>query len=181
MHFNHYIRLLIQNIPYFLLTALILTIFLYILMRIVFHKKKSLVQYLWFFCFLFYLQVLYLTTLDHGSATQVTRLKPNFIPFIEIFQVYNMGFRKMMVQIFINLLLLAPLGFLLPVQFRKFQSFPRTALTVLVVSLLIETGQYFIGRSADVDDVIINAVGGMFGYLCFMLYAKIIKWFHSLR
>ena len=86
-----------------------------------------------------------------------------------------------MVQIFINFLLLAPLGFLLPVQFRKFQSFPRTALTVLVVALLIETLQYFIGRSADIDDVIINTVGGIFGYLCFMLYAKIIKWLRSLR
>ncbi len=180
MHYNHYIRLLIENIPYFLLAALILTIFLYILLRIVFCKKKPLAQYLWFFCFLFYLQVLYLTTLAHGSATQVTRLKPNFIPFIDILRVYDMGLPKMMLQIVINLLLLAPLGFLLPVQFRKFQSFPRTVLTVMVVSLLIEARQYFIGRSADIDDVIINTVGGIFGYLCFMLLAKITKWLQSL-
>ncbi len=181
MYFHEVVQLLTWNVPHFLLLSLILTIVGYILLHVVFHKKKPLVQYLWFFCFSFYLQLLYLTTLDQRPGPNFVRHKPNFIPFIEILQVYNMGFRRMMLQIAINLLLLAPLGFLLPVQFRKFQTFPRTVLTVLAVSLLIETLQYFIGRSADIDDVIMNTVGGILGYLCFMLFTKITKRLQSIR
>ena len=181
MYFYEIINLLTWNVPHFLIVSFILTILGYILLHIVFHKKKPLVQYFWFFCSSFYLQLLYMTTIGQRPGSNFIRHKPNFIPFIEILQVYSMGFQRMMLQIAINLLLLAPLGFLLPVQLRKFRSFPRTVLTVLAVSLLIETLQYFIGRSADIDDVIMNTVGGMLGYLCFMVYEKIMKWIQSIR
>lgn len=170
---QEYYDTLLQYIPHFLLTSFVLTIFLYVLLHIILHRKKLLIQYVWFFCFTFYLQILYLTTLGLSPGIHATRHKPNFLPFIDIIQVYSMGLRKMLQQILINTLLLLPLGFMLPIQFCIFQSFHRTFFIVFAVSLLIEICQYFIGRSADIDDVIFNTVGGILGYLCFMLYKKI--------
>ena len=96
MRFHEITYLLTQNVPHFLLLSLILTILGYILLHFILHKKKPLVQYFWFFCSSFYLQLLYLTTIDQRPGPNFIRHKPNLIPFIEILQVYNMGFQRMM-------------------------------------------------------------------------------------
>ena len=38
----------------------------------------------------------------------------------------------------------------------------------LASSLVIEVVQYFIGRSFDVDDIILNVVGGVLGYFVYI-------------
>ena len=40
------------------------------------------------------------------------------------------------------------------------------------VSCLIEFLQLFLGRSVDVDDLILNTLGGLMGYLLFCLLPK---------
>ena len=42
-------------------------------------------------------------------------------------------------------------------------------LLVLLVSLSIETTQLLIGRVFDIDDIILNTIGGMIGYLIYKL------------
>jgi glycopeptide antibiotics resistance protein len=39
-------------------------------------------------------------------------------------------------------------------------------------SLLIEVVQYFIGRSADVDDLMLNTAGSWLGFLLFFIIVK---------
>lgn len=63
-----------------------------------------------------------------------------------------------------NLLLFSPLGFFMPAIWDKFISFKRTILAGLCIVILIETIQFFIGRSADIDDVILNVVGIAIGF-----------------
>lgn len=63
-----------------------------------------------------------------------------------------------------NLLLFCPLGFFLPALWAKYISFLKTVLTGLSIIVLVEMIQFFIGRSADIDDVLLNVVGIMFGY-----------------
>ena len=43
-----------------------------------------------------------------------------------------------------------------------------------IASCLIEFVQLFLGRSVDVDDLILNTLGGLVGYLLFCLIPK--KW-----
>jgi glycopeptide antibiotics resistance protein len=39
----------------------------------------------------------------------------------------------------------------------------------------IEFLQYFMGRSADIDDVITNFLGGLIGYILFLAFNKLLK------
>ena len=77
-----------------------------------------------------------------------------------------------------NLLLFSPLGFFLPAIGDKFTSFKRTILAGLSIVVLIETIQFFIGRSTDIDDVILNTVGIAVGY---GIYKGVMFLFHRIH
>lgn len=74
-----------------------------------------------------------------------------------------------------NILLFAPMGFLLPVIFKKMKNMPAAVLTGAVVSTCIEATQYLFGRSADIDDVILNTVGTLLGFLLYLVIKAITK------
>ncbi len=73
----------------------------------------------------------------------------------------------------LNVLLFMPLGFLLPVLFRRYQKFYRTALFGLVLSLLIELLQIFTFRATDVNDLMTNTLGCMLGWCIGRLFLKL--------
>ena len=93
----------------------------------------------------------------------------NLRPFIWVTECYTAGPRVMAAQLLLNIAMFLPYGLLLPVAAHKLRSLPATATVVLLTTMGIETVQYFIGRSADVDDVIMNFLGGVLGYGCFYL------------
>lgn len=66
-----------------------------------------------------------------------------------------------------NLVLLMPLGVLLPVVWTTLRGPVRLALLTGVLSLVIETvqGAFVVGRAFDVDDVILNVAGVVVAYL----------------
>jgi len=67
-------------------------------------------------------------------------------------------------QIMWNVCLFMPLGGLLPCVFRPLRKGAwKAVLICLLLSLCIETAQFFIGRVADMDDLICNTLGGVFG------------------
>lgn len=72
-----------------------------------------------------------------------------------------------------NLLLLMPLGFMAPIIWKRFRRASPMVLLCVATSLSIELVQY-VGsflvfgirwKSVDVDDVIVNVLGGMLGFL----------------
>ena len=65
-------------------------------------------------------------------------------------------------------------GLLLPLVFPGLRRFPKMALVVLATTVSIETFQFFIGRSADIDDVIMNLAGGLLGYAVFALLNRFL-------
>ena len=65
-------------------------------------------------------------------------------------------------------------GLLLPLVFPGLRRFPKMALVVLATTVSIETFQFFIGRSADIDDVIMNLPGGLLGYAVFALLNRFL-------
>lgn len=65
-----------------------------------------------------------------------------------------------------NVLLLAPLGALLPVVGRRFRHWYVVTGVCAVVSLVIEgvQGVFIVGRAFDIDDVMLNTLGGLLAY-----------------
>ena len=79
-------------------------------------------------------------------------------------------------QVTLNVLLFVPLGFLLPLVFPdKFNRFWKVALCALCTTFSIEAIQYFIGRSADIDDILANTFGGMLGFCLLRLCESIFR------
>ncbi len=88
----------------------------------------------------------------------------NFIPFKEIFR-YQIGSRLFIKNIVGNILLFLPYGYFASYYLNNKKLWP-TALLTIIVSFTIETVQLKIGRTFDVDDIILNTCGGIIG--CFI-------------
>lgn len=71
-----------------------------------------------------------------------------------------------------NILLFAPIGFLLPLLRPGRVGLKHVAVAGLAISGGIEIIQFFTGRSADVDDVLLNLLGVCSGYLALVAYQR---------
>lgn len=95
----------------------------------------------------------------------------NYIPFKEIFR-YNFGSSLFYRNVFGNMLLFLPYGFFIG-YFIDTKKFRYIFILSLISSLSIEITQLAIGRVFDIDDVILNVVGALLGFLLFRLFDKI--------
>lgn len=71
--------------------------------------------------------------------------------------------------------LLGNIGLFVPVGFLASLLTGKTVKGILFTfffSLFIETAQYFVGRSTDIDDLMLNTLGGIIGALIFLLVRK---------
>lgn len=75
-----------------------------------------------------------------------------------------------------NILAFMPLGFFLPLLFRRFLKVWSTILVVFASTLTVECLQfvYRVG-SFDVDDLILNTVGGALGFIIFKMTSLVLK------
>lgn len=78
-----------------------------------------------------------------------------------------------------NLILLIPLGILLPCLFKAVNSSKKILIICMVCSISIELIQFVLRqfgtfRTVDIDDLILNTIGGMLGWL---IYSKTIQHF----
>ena len=69
-------------------------------------------------------------------------------------------------QLLGNTLLFMPWGFFLPLLWRRFRRILPVAGMCLLLTCFIEGTQLFIGRTGDVDDLILNLCGVILGYFC---------------
>lgn len=74
-----------------------------------------------------------------------------------------------------NILLFIPLGFFIPAVFRSRRKICQTVCISFLVTFSVEFVQYFIGRSADIDDVITNLLGAVIGYVIFKLLNRLLR------
>ena len=68
-----------------------------------------------------------------------------------------------------NILLFIPLGFMLPFIWKKYQVLWKTALSGITFSLIIELSQLFNRRITDIDDLLMNTLGALIGWVIFRL------------
>lgn len=89
----------------------------------------------------------------------------NFMPFREILR-YDVGTKAFYKQVFGNILLFIPLGYF-ATSYCKIKGLGTITLVSLLSSLTIEVTQHYIGRTFDIDDIILNVVGGIVGFLIY--------------
>lgn len=95
----------------------------------------------------------------------------NFIPFREIFR-YDFGSQLFVKNVLGNMILFLPFGFFVSYYLKSKKDFLPVILT-LIASCSIETVQMVIGRVFDIDDIILNLLGGIIGFFLYYLLVKI--------
>ncbi len=127
-------------------------------------KGERFVLYREFFSLAFVIYILILFGLV--TNTDVQSVGNNFIPFREILR-YNFGSSYFYWNVVGNILIFLPFGFFISLYLNS-QKVNRPLLITFITSLTIELVQMFIGRSFDIDDIILNCVGGICGFLLFI-------------
>lgn len=129
-----------------------------------------------YLCFMLYiLCVFQLVTAEDLNATDGN----NFRLFSEIFR-YKFGGRLFFKNIVGNVLLFIPYGFF-ACYYIDLKSFFKAFGLIFVASLSIEFTQLLIGRVFDVDDILLNVIGGMIGYAIYNVLRKLVTKFKFLK
>lgn len=95
----------------------------------------------------------------------------NFTPFKEILR-YNFGSRLFVKNIIGNMVMFMPYGFFVS-YYGKVNNWKASLFLILIASVVIESTQLAIGRVFDVDDILLNVIGGMIGYFIYKLLDKL--------
>ena len=112
--------------------------------------------------FIIYILCLFLVVRFQDNVSWSTN---NFIPFREMFR-YNIGSRLFVKNVLGNMLLFLPYGFF--VSYYLINRKPMLTLVLTIIaSFSIELVQLSIGRVFDIDDILLNLLGGYLGYLLY--------------
>jgi glycopeptide antibiotics resistance protein len=177
-----------------IVSLLIVTLPIWVLGRLVIlvHIKKrgkriQLNREVYLNFFIFYLLgvtglVLFPLNIVFDGTSQVRTGTVNFIPVIETIRMATSSsdgfmFKFSLQNIVGNFLLLLPMGFFLPLLWKRFYKLKNTVLLGLLVSFGIEMLQFIealLGnhRRSDIDDLILNTLGLWVGYL---IYTQSVK------
>ena len=128
-------------------------------------NKKEFVFYkeLFYLAFVVYsISLFYVVTFeDNNYGTN------NFIPFREIIR-YEFLSTYFIKNVLGNVILFIPFGYSVSTLIKSKKPFA-ILLVALLTSLTIEVTQYMIGRTFDIDDIILNVIGCIIGYLLFLV------------
>ena len=122
-------------------------------------------------CFVIYALLLFelVTNTDFNSYSN------NFVPFKEIFR-YSLTSKLFYRNVIGNVMLFLPFGYFVS-YYCNMSKFYYNLLIVFITSFGIETIQSMIGRSFDVDDIMLNLLGGYLGYILYILSKKALKYY----
>ncbi|WP_010243062.1 VanZ family protein [Acetivibrio cellulolyticus] len=118
----------------------------------------------------------YLTFFSSYFGRDFTRREIKFLPFVTIIHFFTSSdVNSFIVNIFGNIAAFVPMGFLLPIVVSRVNNLKRVALAAFFASLFIEITQYigWVGTS-DVDDLILNVLGGVLGYGIYRMIRRIV-------
>lgn len=117
------------------------------------------------YVFLTYCICVLLITLREQDTAYSRYASANFFPLYSVISALMSGFKTAKYLIILNIIMFMPLGILLPCVFKRVNSLHIAALISLLATLTIECIQIFLpGRAFDIDDIILNTLGGAIGY-----------------
>lgn len=148
-------------------------------------KRKMNNKPLWYFLFAVYVGLMLWLLFARSPGWQagyeyreLLKLKTNLKPFFTIQNYWNVirnypdssEYNKCVIELFGNILMFIPAGWLLPRLFLPMRKFFVFLLTCLLSIFFIEALQLLtlLGRF-DIDDVILNISGMLIGYIIFAL------------
>lgn len=79
-----------------------------------------------------------------------------------------------LLNLFVNFIVFVPMPVFIKLSNRKIGSISAVLITFMSI-VLVETIQYFIGRAADIDDVILNTAGAIIAVLIFDIVKKCLS------
>lgn len=125
-------------------------------------RKVVLYEEVLSFFFIVYVLLLFelLTSTESGSFGS------NLIPFTEITR-YPIGSKLFFFNVIGNIIIFMPFGFYVS-YYCKLKHIVPIFLISAVTSAIVEIVQFKIGRAFDVDDIILNVLGGVIGYLIYI-------------
>lgn len=129
--------------------------------KIYFHKEILTLGFFVYIMCLFYV----VTFQDVSWSTS------NYIPFEEMFR-YSFGSKLFFKNVVGNMIMFMPYGFFVS-YFLKLKKPLIILLLALVSSATIETTQLVIGRVFDIDDILLNLMGGLIGFYLYRLLNNI--------
>lgn len=116
--------------------------------------------------------IIYILCLFHVVTFQdVSWSSSNFIPFKEMFR-YEIGSSLFFRNVLGNMIMFLPFGFFVS-YFLRLEHPSTMFLLSMITSVCIETTQMVIGRVFDVDDIILNIIGGISGFYIYRFLYKI--------
>ena len=146
-----------------LISAIVLIPVFVLLNRTMFHNIRKTVLY---FVFAVYLSAVYLfvgmPTLQFMRFEVSLTLVP-FLPMVADFK-----------NTILNIILFVPLGIMLPFLWKKYNTLKATAVFGFMMSLSIELLQLFTYRATDINDLIANTLGTVFGYFLFRMISYLV-------
>ncbi len=139
-------------------------------MRIVWiiKEKKEIIFYkeLLGLCFIIYVMCLFYVV----TFQDVSWSTSNFVPFKEMFR-YQIGSTLFFKNVLGNMIMFMPYGFFVS-YFLKLKKPISIFLLAILTSFTIEFTQLQIGRVFDVDDILLNIIGALLGFLVYYCINK---------
>lgn len=137
-------------------------------------KKRNLLKWV---CFLAYL--LFLSYIVFYNRIERNEYRYNLVLFQEIGRYYYLGMNTGNWRLFIfnvigNIVVFMPVGMFLPSLFSRCRNILFTTILSFEISLCVELVQLItrVG-SFDVDDLLLNTIGGVCGFILYSIYRGI--------
>lgn len=163
---NMMINVLAQTWPMLVICSVI-----FISLRVVFlfksDKKVYIHKELLMFLFGIYIMCLFTVV----TYQDVESYGSNFVPFKEMFR-YTFGSNLFIKNVIGNMMMFVPYGFFLG-YFLKINKIYTTIFLSSVVSITVEVIQKNIGRVFDIDDIILNVIGAVIGFIIYKIFDNI--------
>lgn len=161
-----------QNMIFVLypLFCILLPCMLYVLIQTKgFHRRTNFIHMIWVFIFLYYVYLV-LETTGIGTIWEI-----GLYPGMKLQEEINLiPFRDgISLSMILNVVMFMPLGFLLPLLWKEYQSLVRTVIIGFCFSCGIEFCQLFNRRVSDVDDLLMNTLGAILGWLIWIVFSRI--------
>lgn len=141
--------------------------------------KKTLKLILWGAFAVYLLALLYILFLSRPpriqySVSEYFLMKMNLLPFktiVHYISIYSYGYASLAIRNIVgNFLLFLPMGAFLPCLFKKTNKFWKIIIVVTATVLLVEILQGLLRvGTPDIDDLILNLSGAIFGFAIFKI------------
>ena len=164
------------TISYIYIAAILIVIWtIYRIIVLIKSKEKNILREVMINIFFIYFLILIYRTICKMGILQISfqhRFYINYIPFVETINMFKdnfMGIGNAIYNVVGNVLLFVPLGFLIPLLFKKKNKIFNIALYGFYASLAIEFIQLFTPINlTDIDDIIFNTLGAVLGFFIFI-------------